>query len=216
MIPGRAKLMRGASPQNRIVLKQTLSIHLDTLFTAAFHLTADQTRASALCEETALRAYRMFPYVAPGTPIRVWLLKILYGAFRQSFSRSQSEAPDAIAQRLNENTANANPPCSSFGTKPGLSRDFTELDASQLLHSLPEEYRAAILLIDVTELTYEEAGEVLELPIEAVRSRVSHGRFLLRSALKELRLRTPGCQDGPLGKKASPKLRSRTEQSCRR
>jgi RNA polymerase sigma-70 factor, ECF subfamily len=54
----------------------------------------------------------------------------------------------------------------------------------QALESIPEEFRAALLLVDVEELSYQEVSGVLNIPIGTVKSRVSRGRAILRAALK--------------------------------
>jgi RNA polymerase sigma-70 factor (ECF subfamily) len=53
------------------------------------------------------------------------------------------------------------------------------------LHSLPEEFRTALLLVDVNELSYEEAAQTMEVPIGTVRSRLSRARAMMRYALEQ-------------------------------
>ncbi len=52
------------------------------------------------------------------------------------------------------------------------------------LDSLPEEFRLAIILVDLEELSYQQAAEALHVPIGTVRSRVFRGRSHLRAALE--------------------------------
>ena len=51
------------------------------------------------------------------------------------------------------------------------------------LKGIPEEFRAPILLVDMGDLTYAEAAEILSCPIGTVRSRLSRGRRLLQKQL---------------------------------
>ena len=51
------------------------------------------------------------------------------------------------------------------------------------LDELPEEYRIAVTLCDMEEMTYETASEVLGVPIGTIRSRVFRGRRILRHKL---------------------------------
>jgi len=55
----------------------------------------------------------------------------------------------------------------------------------QALKKLPEEFRMGIVLVDIGELTYEEAGKVMGCPIGTVRSRVSRGHRILQVALRD-------------------------------
>ena len=51
-------------------------------------------------------------------------------------------------------------------------------EVEKALRELPEEFRAAIVLVDIEELSYEVAAKVIGCPIGTVRSRVSRGRRL--------------------------------------
>lgn len=53
------------------------------------------------------------------------------------------------------------------------------------LQELPEEFRTAIVLVDIQELTYEQTAKIMDCPVGTVRSRVSRGRRLLQVALRD-------------------------------
>ena len=55
----------------------------------------------------------------------------------------------------------------------------------EALRRLPEVFRAAVLLVDVEELSYEEAANALKCPVGTVRSRLFRGRKMLYVALEE-------------------------------
>jgi len=55
----------------------------------------------------------------------------------------------------------------------------------RVLKELPAEFRTAIVLVDMEELTYEEAARIMECPIGTVRSRLSRGRRILQLALRD-------------------------------
>ncbi len=56
-------------------------------------------------------------------------------------------------------------------------------DVQDALRSLPEDYRAAVVMCDVVGLSYQEISESLGVPVGTVRSRIHRGRALLRKAL---------------------------------
>lgn len=61
-------------------------------------------------------------------------------------------------------------------------------EVEKALGELPEEFRTAIVLVDIEELSYEEAAKIMECPMGTVRSRVSRGRRMLQVALKDYAL----------------------------
>ena len=56
-------------------------------------------------------------------------------------------------------------------------------DLERALAGLPEPFRAAVMLRDIEEMSYEEIAEVVQVPIGTVMSRIHRGRALLRAAL---------------------------------
>jgi RNA polymerase sigma-70 factor (ECF subfamily) len=52
------------------------------------------------------------------------------------------------------------------------------------LRRLPDDFRAAVLFVDVGGLSYDEAAAVLACPVGTVRSRLYRGRRLLFSELQ--------------------------------
>jgi RNA polymerase sigma-70 factor (ECF subfamily) len=69
-----------------------------------------------------------------------------------------------------------------------------ELDdqITAVLKKIPEEFRTPIVLVDVSDFSYEEAAVILSCPIGTVRSRLSRGRKLMQ---KYLRAYVVGGQD---------------------
>ena len=53
------------------------------------------------------------------------------------------------------------------------------------LHELPAEFREAVILSDIHELSYKEIAQALSIPLGTVRSRIFRGRKLLRESLAE-------------------------------
>lgn len=57
------------------------------------------------------------------------------------------------------------------------------LDLDAALAQLPEEFRAPVVLRDVTGCDYAEIGEILRIPPGTVRSRIARGRARLAEAM---------------------------------
>jgi RNA polymerase sigma-70 factor (ECF subfamily) len=56
-------------------------------------------------------------------------------------------------------------------------------DLARALATLPEPFRAAVVLRDIEELSYGEIAEALQVPMGTVMSRIHRGRALLRAGL---------------------------------
>jgi RNA polymerase sigma-70 factor (ECF subfamily) len=52
------------------------------------------------------------------------------------------------------------------------------------LAGLPDEFREAVILSDLHDMSYKEIAQVLRIPLGTVRSRIFRGRRLLRQKLE--------------------------------
>lgn len=161
---------------------------LPHLYTAAAYFTRDSREAEDLVQDTYLRAFRFFHKFEPGTNCRAWLLSILRNLFINRYRRKKQEPDTVDWEKIDRSYANLIAEGrESVGSNPERELFSSALDqeVEGALRSLPEEFRMAVTLVDIEELTYEEAAKVMECPIGTVRSRVSRGRRLLQVALAE-------------------------------
>lgn len=159
--------------------------HFDALYTMAIRLAHNPDDASDLLQETVLRAYRFFHQFESGTNCRAWMLTILFNNFRNGYRKSSREQPassaDEFERKLEGESLDIDPARSN--PEAMLSRQGMEGEVETALAGLSAEFREAILLVDVEELSYQEVSGVLNIPIGTVKSRVSRGRAMLRDAL---------------------------------
>jgi RNA polymerase sigma-70 factor (ECF subfamily) len=157
---------------------------MDHLYSTALHLSRDPDQAADLLQETYLRAYRSWHQFTPGTNCKAWLLTILYNAFRNRY-RADRSAPPLVELDEVAHVRDADPSVTIVADDPVdlLSMQVLDSDVEAALRALPQEYRTAVILVDVQELTYEEAAVVVGSPVGTIRSRLSRGRTLLQRAL---------------------------------
>ena len=169
--------------------EQSALPHLNQLYRAAYYLTKNEADADDLVQGTFLKAYRCFHQYESGTNCRAWLLTILRSLFLNDYARKKRQpemvdwdqidrAYETMISQRNEASAGSNP-------ETLLLAQVTDTQVTLALKALPEEYRTAIVLVDVEDLTYDEVVKVMHCPVGTVRSRVSRGRRMLQVALKD-------------------------------
>jgi RNA polymerase sigma-70 factor (ECF subfamily) len=147
-------------------------------------LTKDRDQAQDLVQETYLRAFQSFDKFQPGTNCKAWLLSILRNLFINQYNHKRRE-PDTVNWEAIEQTYEA---MVQNGHEDPQSPFFSQLmdrEIQQALKELPEEFRTAIVLVDIEELSYEEAARVMNCPVGTIRSRLSRGRRMLQVALRD-------------------------------
>ncbi|HXV64684.1 MAG TPA: sigma-70 family RNA polymerase sigma factor [Vicinamibacteria bacterium] len=155
------------------------------LYRTAHRLTRRPEDARDLVQETMLRAYRTFQNFQPGTNVRAWLFTILYSIVSNEWRRRQRAPEEVSMDVIEERFAKALRTPDIDAESALLQRIDASPEIDSALRGLPEDYRAAILLVDVEELSYEDAAGVLGCPVGTVRSRLHRARKLLFIALRD-------------------------------
>lgn len=120
----------------------------------------DPDLAQDVAQETFVRVHRGLPGFDGRSKLTTWMFQI---------ARNAAVDAQRAAQRRARLVAVADPPRPVPDASLGA-----ELQAA--LDTLPPKLREALLLVEVTGLTYREAAEVLDAPEGTVKSRVFHAR----------------------------------------
>lgn len=172
---------------------------MSALYNKALHLTRRPEEAADLVQETYLRACRTFANFVEGTNGKAWLFTILYSIFINTYRKAQRE-PETISIDEWEETYHREITDPSwdgdFEVLAGLEQEWQGPEISRALGKLPEDFRAAVLLVDVEQLTYEEAAGVLNCPVGTLRSRLFRSRRALFAELRDY-ARKMGFLGGP-------------------
>lgn len=162
--------------------------HLDSMHGVACRLTRNPTVAEDLVQDTVVKAIRARDQFTPGTNLKAWLLRILTNTFfnqykRGGFERDLFDGPDG--ESLTDGWMSA---ATMRGMRDSESQALQPLLQAELqaaLDALPEDFRLAVVLSDVEELSYKEIADVMGCPIGTVMSRLHRGRKLLQESLYE-------------------------------
>ena len=170
---------------------------MTALYNVAVRMTGSSEDAADVVQDTYLRAYRTFDNFRPGTNERAWLFTILYSVVINRQDRAKREAHnvrlDEMEERFQQYLQADDP--SDAARDPSAPRP-TSPEIEVALRDLPEVFRTAVLLVDVQDLSYEEAARVVGCPVGTLRSRLFRGRRLLFLALHDYARRTGYVKSG--------------------
>lgn len=165
-----------AAPKPRF--EAVVEAELGVLFRVAKLLTYNADDAEDIVGQTLYQAAKAWPTFDGAHP-RSWLIQILRNEHLQLVRKRSGKQTQNLDDSLE-------PSEEGFWEKVDLG-----LVAGRILEELaqlPEEYRLAVGLCDVEELSYEEAAQIMDVPLGTVRSRLYRGRNLLRARLVQLQI----------------------------
>jgi len=167
--------------------------HMDAVYRFALRLTGARDEAEDLVQDTYLRAFRAWEQYAPGTRCKSWLFTICRNVFLRGRERSQrhdeilletaQDDPRAISREAPVFAASRHE-----DPEGEFFRSIVDAQVFEAIDQLSEEYRMAVVLSDLEDLSYGEVAEVLEIPVGTVKSRLFRGRRQLQRKLYEYAL----------------------------
>lgn len=143
------------------------------------------------CLESAISRYHLFE---PGTNLRAWLFTILV-------NRVRTEARRKKARGTVVSLENYRHLISSPAKQEGALR---MRDLQRALDKLAEPFREVVVLVVLEGMAYEDAAEVIGVPVGTVRSRLFRAREQLKRHMEDEPLgvprepRTPHSQPRPV------------------
>jgi RNA polymerase sigma-70 factor (ECF subfamily) len=158
----------------------------DQVYRVARHLANSREEAEDLVQETYARAFRSWRSYTPGTNLRAWLLRILTNLNIDRGRRSQ-RAPQTTPLEANDYYL-YDKLASSDGTASDEDRVVERLsqdDIVSALSAVPHDFRDAIVLVDIGDFSYQDAAQILDIPIGTVMSRLHRGRRILKRELAD-------------------------------
>jgi RNA polymerase sigma-70 factor (ECF subfamily) len=156
------------------------------LYGVALRMTRKAADAEDLVQDTLLKAMRARHQFQAGTNLRAWLMRILTNTFINKYKRGVLERNVFDPETLD--------PVSDGWTGSATLRGLRDAEGQMMLpllqeeiraaiDELPDDYRVAVLLVDIQELSYREAADAIGVPMGTVMSRLHRGRKYLKTRL---------------------------------
>src|SRR4051812_20540621 len=154
-----AALVEAARGGDREALARLLRAPYDRLHALCRRLTGDDADALDACQEALIAIARRLDRFDGRSTFATWAYRVTANACFDELRRRRRRPVVAIADDT---------PSSVDVSETAALR----LDIDAALVRLPMEYRAAVVLRDLCDLSYDEIGDALGIPAGTVRSRI--------------------------------------------
>lgn len=164
---GGDHFMQSQDPYNQEILPC-----VPELSRTALRLARGTVLADDLVQETLARAWQARASFQPGTNARAWTHRILFNTYINHYRKRKRER-DALEELRRAGRHEPRHPHDGFGD-----------EVAAALRALQPEFREAVELVDLGDLSYQDAADRLDCPVGTVMSRLHRGRKRLRAALR--------------------------------
>jgi RNA polymerase sigma factor (sigma-70 family) len=164
-------------PARKLALfEQTVIPHLSAAYNLARWLTRNGNDAEDLVQEAYLRAFRSFE-TFQGQDGRAWLLAVVRNTCF-TWLRKKADQPTVEFDEQMHSAADESPNAESV-----LLNQAALGSLQDCLEALPLEFREAIVLRELEELSYKEIADIARVPVGTVMSRLARARKRLQECL---------------------------------
>ena len=175
-----------AEARDRVRFEEEALALADQVYSVARHLAGSREEAEDLVQETYARAFRSWRSYQPGTNLRAWLLRILTNLNIDRGRRAQRTPPmqglEANDYFLYDRLAESD---GGLSDEEKVVERLSQDDIVTALSAVPHDFRDVIVLVDIGDFSYQDAAQILDIPIGTVMSRLHRGRRILKRELAE-------------------------------
>ena len=156
------------------------------VFSLVYRLMDDPSETADVVQEVFLKVFRNIGNFRGNSSLKTWVYRI---AFNEAYNHrrwfTRHKRPEVELERDDDQAL------SFRDVLPDQSRSAFDIVSDHETHALIEEalaglnpaFRAAVILRDIEDLSYEEIAEVLGVSLGTVKSRILRGREALKKAL---------------------------------
>lgn len=160
---------------NRLVMKYQ---HL--VYNFLYRLAPNWDDLDDLAQEVFIKVYHSIKHLKDDSQFKSWLHSIAVNVYVDAQRKRKKRERRFVSdeQMLN---SHADP---QAHTHDALERQELQEQLQGAINQLPEEFKLAIVLREIQDLSYEEIAATLKCSVGTVRSRIFRGRQLLQQQLK--------------------------------
>jgi RNA polymerase sigma-70 factor (ECF subfamily) len=166
--------------------EEIISRYETKVMNLALRFTRNQEDAEEVMQDVFTTVYRKIEGFRGQSAFSSWLYRIVVNAaFMKLRKRKQNQTVsiEDLAPAVKQYCIDREALVGLHSYNTAVSRELQEV-LQRAIDKLPDQYRAVFVLRDVDGLSNQETGEILNLSIPAVKSRLHRSRLMLRKRLK--------------------------------
>ena len=167
---------------NTIDFDELAREHSGFVYNVAYRMMGNQHDAEEVAQDAFVSAYRARKRFRGDAQPTTWLYRITVNAALMRLRKDKRHREMTVPEEAMPDSAS-----SDWTQSPVASALNSELgeQIKEAIEGLREDLKTAVVLRDVQGLSSEEAAEILEISISALKARLHRARFALRAVLSK-------------------------------
>lgn len=181
------ELMESFQEGNEQAFNLLIRRYKDRIHNFLFRYTHNHQDCEDLVQETFLRVFRSRHSYKRIARFSTWLYTIAINLAKTQHKKNQKMNTVSMHQEEDdENSREIVIEDDNLHPDESLHQRLCVSEVEKALEEIPEEFKEAVVLRDIQNLTYEEIMAITELPMGTVKSRINRGRLRLQEKLENV------------------------------
>lgn len=181
-----ARLVRLAKSGDRGAFADLVELYKDKIYHLAYRMLGNRQEAEDIVQETFLRVFRNLERYDEALKFSTWIYRIGTNVSidrlrrrRTAYSLDAETASDGDGQDWHGLLASED-----LTPEGQVLLSETQRRIRNAIDDLPEKYKSVVILKYLHDMSLQEIGDVLGMPVTTVKTRVHRGREFLRRKLE--------------------------------
>ncbi|ALS26223.1 RNA polymerase sigma factor SigW [Paenibacillus cisolokensis] len=180
-----ARLSRSALKGDQQAFAELVGLYQDKLYHMAYRMLYNRQEAEDVVQETFLRVYKNLDRYDETMKFSTWIYRIATNlCIDRIRKRKPSYSLDAESNDHEGLDGYSMIPSDNRTPESETLLSETQRTIHQAIETLPAKYKSVMVLRYLQDLSLQEIGEVLDMPVTTVKTRVHRGREFLRKRLE--------------------------------
>lgn len=169
-----------------LAFEEIISRYESKVMSLALRFTRNQEDAEEVMQDVFTTVFRKIDGFRGQSAFSSWLYRIVVNAaFMKLRKRKQNQTVpmDDLSPAIKQFCVDRDTLTGTYSQNIAVSHEMQAV-IQQAVNRLPDQYKAVFVLRDVDGLSNQETGEILNLSIPAVKSRLHRSRIMLRKKLQ--------------------------------
>ncbi|PWK16157.1 RNA polymerase sigma factor SigW [Tumebacillus permanentifrigoris] len=179
------RIVKRAQKGDRLAFAELVELYKDKLYNLGYRMLGNPQEAEDIAQEAFLRAYKNLDKYNASHKFSTWIYRIATNlCIDRMRKKKASYSLDAEVDGIEGGDMYTRLSSPDLGPEDEVMRTETQREVQDAIEALPENYRAAVILKYLHDMSLQEIADVLEVPVSTVKTRIHRGREALRAGLR--------------------------------
>jgi len=183
------RIVKRAQKGDRLAFGELVELYKDKLYNLGYRMMGNPQEAEDVAQEAFLRAFKNLSKYDPKHKFSTWIYRIATNLCIDRMRKKKADySLDAEIDGIEGGDMYTRLASSERTPEEEVVRAETHGEVQRAIEALPDNYRAAVILKYMHDMSLQEIADILEVPVSTVKTRIHRGREALRNLLSPSRM----------------------------